>query len=244
MMDKLKEWAKGKPIGLVIMAQQLAVGTGACFEFLRLIKAGEKIGVLSCTRKDKEWVWLYRSHRKMQRSLIEYLRRFGKNGRLAAEIGELVFLERRSLKKMVQELRKRYEKMSTGERGRFVSQAQTRANRLYNMHLGDIEGDIKGEMDEEFNRKFKEALNEPEIKFYLRVWIPCWLLYGEYPPRLLRRGRLGNLSAIEKLIRLDTGVLNDREIGKYLHKAREEGKKATVDRIAEALRRGPKPKIT
>jgi hypothetical protein len=41
-MNKLKEWAKGKPVGLVIIAQQLAIGTEACFKVLKLIKAGER----------------------------------------------------------------------------------------------------------------------------------------------------------------------------------------------------------
>jgi hypothetical protein len=46
-MNKLAEWAKGKPLGLVIIAQQAAVGAESCFEFLKSIKAGEKIEVLS-----------------------------------------------------------------------------------------------------------------------------------------------------------------------------------------------------
>jgi hypothetical protein len=40
-MARVNEWAKGKPTGLVIMAEQLAVSGGACFRFLKSIKAGE-----------------------------------------------------------------------------------------------------------------------------------------------------------------------------------------------------------
>jgi hypothetical protein len=53
------------------------VSTEACFKFLKLIKAGEKIEGLSTMPKDKEWVSLYRNHRMIQRSAIESLRRFG-----------------------------------------------------------------------------------------------------------------------------------------------------------------------
>lgn len=42
-MDKLNEWAMGKPLGLVIIAQQAAVGAEARFEILKLIKTGERI---------------------------------------------------------------------------------------------------------------------------------------------------------------------------------------------------------
>jgi hypothetical protein len=72
----LNKWAKGKPLGLVMMAEQFAVSVGACFEFLRLIKAGEKIEAVSSVPKDKEWVWLYRNHRRIERSLLEGFKRF------------------------------------------------------------------------------------------------------------------------------------------------------------------------
>ena len=42
-MHNFGRWAKGKPVRLVIMAQQLAVGAEPCFEFLKLIKPGERI---------------------------------------------------------------------------------------------------------------------------------------------------------------------------------------------------------
>ncbi len=54
------------------------------------------------------------------------------------------------------------------ERRRFISEVQKEENRLYSLHLGDIGSDMSGKVDEEFNGKVKEALNEPEIHFYLR----------------------------------------------------------------------------
>jgi hypothetical protein len=53
-MQHLKEWARGKPLGLAIVGQQLAVSTEGCFEFLKLIKSGEKIETLSSIPKAKE----------------------------------------------------------------------------------------------------------------------------------------------------------------------------------------------
>jgi hypothetical protein len=105
-MNKLKKWGNGKPQLLVMVAQQLGVGAEACFEFLRMIKVGEKIEALLRIQKGKEWVSLYRNHRKMQTSLIKCLRGFGKSGKLAAEIGEALFLKRRTLKKELQEFGK------------------------------------------------------------------------------------------------------------------------------------------
>lgn len=41
-------------MGLVMSAQQLAVGAEPCFEFPKLIKAGERIEALSSIPKAKE----------------------------------------------------------------------------------------------------------------------------------------------------------------------------------------------
>ncbi len=41
-MNKLGEWAKGKLLGLIIIAQQAAVGAKVGFEFLKLIYGGER----------------------------------------------------------------------------------------------------------------------------------------------------------------------------------------------------------
>jgi hypothetical protein len=81
-MRKLNEWAKDKPLGLVMIAQQFAVGAEPCFQFLKLIKSGDRIEAFSSLPKAKEWVRLYRNHRQMERSVIECLRRFWKNGKL------------------------------------------------------------------------------------------------------------------------------------------------------------------
>ena len=51
------------------------------------------------------------------------------------------------------------------------------------MTLVNIEEDIKGEVDEEFAKKFRTQLSkESEMLFFIRVWAPCWLLYGQFPP--------------------------------------------------------------
>jgi hypothetical protein len=71
-----------------MMAQQLAIGAEPCFEFLKLIKSGDRIEVFSSLPTANEWVKLYRNHRQMQRSLIESLRGFGKNGKFGAEFAE------------------------------------------------------------------------------------------------------------------------------------------------------------
>ena len=42
-ISKLNVWYEGKPTGLSIIAQQIAVSAEACFEFLKLLKVGGRI---------------------------------------------------------------------------------------------------------------------------------------------------------------------------------------------------------
>jgi hypothetical protein len=44
--NKLGEWAKGKLLGLIMIAQQVAVGAKVGFEFLKLIYTGARIEAL------------------------------------------------------------------------------------------------------------------------------------------------------------------------------------------------------
>lgn len=243
-MKQLNEWAKGKPQGLVIMAQQFAVAAEPCFEFLKKIKLGDRIEAFSSLPKAKEWVRLYRNHRRMERSLIECLRGFGKNVGVWAEVIELIFLRRKTLRNVLENIKKQFEIMRPFERRRFISKGQKEASRVYSLHLADIESDINRNVDEKLNRRLKEALSEPEIKFFFKVWVPCWFLYGDYPPRLLRRARLGHLKPMEKIVRLDPSVVNDPKIAEYLHQARAKGKKKTLSVLTDALLKGPKAKIT
>ena len=126
-MRKLNEWAKGKPQGLVIMAQQFAVGAEPCFEFLKKIKSGDKTEAFSSLPKAKEWVRLYRNHRRMETSLIECLRGFGKNVEVWAEVIELIFPKRKTLRNVLEDIKKQFETMRLFERRRFTRKSRGRA---------------------------------------------------------------------------------------------------------------------
>jgi hypothetical protein len=47
-----------------------------------------------------------------------------------------------------------------------------------------------------------DPLGAAENQFFMRVWLPCWMLYGEHPPRLMRRARQGDMNALQDLLRL------------------------------------------
>lgn len=107
--------------------------------------------------------------------------------------------------------------------------------------LGEIEADTDpgGESDADFDG----FIASPAGQFYFRVWLPCWLLYREYPPRLLRRARLGDLDALDKLLRLDKSAVHDPVIAERVHQLTHSGTKRDRDLILEALRGKPKGRL-
>lgn len=88
--------------------------------------------------------------------------------------------------------------------------------------------------------KKTRILQSPPIIFFLRVIFPCFILYGESPVFLLRKARQGNMKALENLLSLDDSVLHDPKIAAILHKAKQEGNKARLQRITKAMISYPK----
>jgi len=58
-----------------------------------------------------------------------------------------------------------------------------------------------------------------EMQFFQRVWMPCLLLYGKYPQRMLRRARAGDRNALTDLLRLDKSVIFDKRIAEMTHRS-------------------------
>ena len=52
--------------------------------------------------------------------------------------------------------------------------------------------------------------------FTFRIFLPCWLHYYEYPTSLFRKARLGNLDALDKLLRIDKRVIADSKISRHI----------------------------
>jgi len=82
------------------------------------------------------------------------------------------------------------------------------------------------------------------VLFFIRVWIPCWLLYGNFPPNILRSARLGNIDALEKLIRLDGSIIHDPKIAEFLNREASKKNKSTYNFLIRSIGKKPKGKVT
>jgi hypothetical protein len=225
-LSKLNEWAKDKPYFLVMMAQQLAGGTETCFKVLKLVKAGERIEVLSCVPDVREWLKLYRNHRRILLSAVKMLKGLGGMAREGALVVERTLF------------------IPKNERRKILSEAEKKFDRVRDQQEAEINLAERGMTDQDFAKKMLEALKEPEIAFFFRVLIPCWFLYRANAQVLFKKARFGDREALENLLRLDPSVVSEPRIAEILHQARVRGKKGTFQSLAEALNRGPKGKVT
>lgn len=88
------------------------------------------------------------------------------------------------------------------------------------------------------------TLESPEGQYFLRVWWPCWFLYREYPPRLLRAARQGDIDALDRLLRLDKFIVGDPGIAKRLGEYLSTGTSGQRKQLTAALDGKPKKRLT
>jgi len=248
-MKALSNWSKNKPIGLVIIAQQIAVSAEPCSEFLKLLKVGERIEGYHKLPSSKEWLRFYRNHRIVYKYLIKAFKEFGEIAEIGVELAELIASNRKKRRqlgstKFNNKIKEELEKLDPNEMQQLVSEINNFWEYVYKLSLSDIKSEINDNYDDDFKKKFKDVLKDYEMLFFIQVWTPCWLLYGEFPSTLLRSARGGNIEALEKLIRLDSSVIHDKKIAEFLHQARIKESKTTYDLLIKAQLKGPKNKIT
>jgi len=244
-VNKLDEWAKDKPIFLAIFAQQIAFGAEPCLQALHALKSGEPFEGFTEMPHIDYWISLYKNHKKITEYLKNTFIDFGELSEIGIFLSDLFRMnriQRRILgsKKYNNKLRKELESLSQED----WDEIQEFWKMVYRISLNDIKSDMDGEYNEELSERIGKAFKDPEMIFYLRVWVPCWILYGKFPPTLLRSARLGNVDVLEKLIRLDGSVIHDKKIAEFLHQAQAKKNKSTYNLLVKAQLKGPKTKIT
>jgi hypothetical protein len=91
---------------------------------------------------------------------------------------------------------------------------------LNNGNISDSEHPVGILISEIFNSdtypKTENLTLSDEGFFSFRIFLPCWLHYFDTPTDLYRKARLGNLDALDKLLRIDKRVLADTRISRHI----------------------------
>lgn len=186
-----------------------------------------------------QWLPLYRSHRTLQSTIGAALRFSGDDtNQILDEFGALA---RATENEIREELAALDNKDLEDFLRLFVGVPFPPDDTTLRAMLEEPEAETQP--DDIDDQAFDALLGSPGGQFYFRVWVPCWILYREFPPRLLRHARSGDLDALDKLLRLDKSAVHDPRIAEHVHRITHTGPKRHRVQVLEALRGKPKGRL-
>jgi len=242
----IQEWAKDKNPIFASIALIIAVSAEDWLELFETVKAGKRIEGYIPLPPINEWLNLYRNHRRVRRCLMSTLRNDESMARLIDFYEHILHGHKKLRKTALKDFKKEIKKLSYEEKQKSIKNIQEVFQEHQKLIIKEVineECEEKNDLDEESKQKIRELVSQPAILCFLRVWAPCFMLYGTYPPYLLRKARRGDEEALEKLIRLDKSVIYDPKIREIIHQASVEKRKGKIDIITKALRASPKVKL-
>lgn len=232
-----------QPWLFVILAAEIAASPDTIRKLIRHTVYGESPPQSLTTRPStRDWVKMYRSHRSMLDDLatevgipsqpsashqLDELRAVSQLSRdeIAAEVNELSHEEQ-----------KNFLRLFAGTP--FPPDEITLRAMLEGLNS-------QNQLDDSNDESKFDALNvSPSGQYFFRVWWPCWFLYREYPPRLLRSARLGDIDALDRLLRLDKFIVGDPGIAKRLGEYLSTGTPSQRKQLTAALNGKPRKRLT
>ena len=237
-MLEIEKWANGKPPFVAALCLQTAFSAESMLEMLSYIKKQEAIEYFP-QPEPNEWLRLYRNHRHVQNVVFESMKEFGGFAERLSEV--FYFL---SSKKIDQETSKNKEQQVTLSEEQKAA-AQKYAQNFYSQAIEEIKSDLENEiLPEALKQKIKYNLINFEWLFYFTVTLPCFALYGFHPTKLYRKARLGDLDALDRLLRLDKTILSDSRISIQISQSWLKKDKLRLDAINRAIAGTPNFKLT
>ena len=239
-MLAVEKWAMGKPYFLGLLAPQMATTAQDLhlgFSDLKKRRLGEYQFPLPHL---PSWFQLYRTHKRHNQFLRILLSEFSPFGSFGVDASD-AFLEYSRRKKIGQD--PLLEKPTQSD----IEEATRALETIQVNSFKDLTSEFDGEpIDPEQKAEALSLIEEMDIEasFFILVAAPCWLLYRESATRLYRKARLGNIDALEKLLRLDALLIHDPAIGKQVQAFRFKNKFSTYQFLFDAVFKKPKNKLT
>lgn len=234
-MLAVQKWAQGKHPVIGMVAPFIASHADSLYELYSSFK-DRKINGLTTELPDlSTWYSLYRNHRRYFDCYGEFILSTSPLMQEFATFGN-----------EVQELREELKTASRIPTPEEASHIQTSSNKLKQTLFDELKADfdtppIAPEARDTGLDSFNTHMTE--IHFFFFVFTPCLIFYKTNPGRLYHRARLGDVKAIDALLRLDPFMLHDPAIGKRIQKIRLTGKRSTYTNLVEAPLKPIKAKI-
>ena len=241
-----EEWAKDKSHLVKTASLVFAISSENFLEFLELIKTGKRIEGYIDLPTVKEWLGLYRNHRQVYHGVTNIFRQLNDETAKLVDFYEDTFSGSNMLKHFTSsEWNNIVSDLTQEDNQELLDTTNTRFKELDDFIVNDAMKDEEEfeELSKDEKRRIHKLVRKPEMTFFIRVWAPCFLLYGEYPLSLLRKARRGDDDGLEKLLRLDKSVIDDPKIMAIFHKEAVSKKRGKITLITKALQNTPKAKL-
>lgn len=224
-MERLLQWGQDFPWMLTAVARQVVLAMPECHQLLTALRTGHGLNRLPPVPPINRWLPLYRHHGQVMNVLGEFLiprglwKRIGRNGEEVTPYRiwrELQAAGRKIARMSIEELRE--ELASAGQEG--INAGIQLSTALGHLAVFSDIDQVESDLDDRcfMPWRMQRLWKTPEMAFFLRVWFPCVLLYGESHTQLYARARRGCMRALEKLLRLDKSLIDDPKIAEIQHR--------------------------
>lgn len=229
-------WAQDKNSVIAFFAINYALIAREKCEALRHIKDRSVFGHHFPLPDFTSWFSMYQS----RKPLLAYKRFISRSSEITNKKIILMIAFRRSIRDIKRNPQK-YRNLTISSQE--LKEALEYWENLCSETFTEIREEIsKTPLDAAAQDKIKGALASDELSlgFYFLVYAPCLLLYEVSPATLYRKALQRDVTAIQKLLKLDPLILHDPAIGLQIQSVRLYGKANDYLDILNAITRQPK----
>ncbi|MCB9837748.1 MAG: hypothetical protein H6813_00275 [Phycisphaeraceae bacterium] len=233
----------GQPWLFVVQAVEIASSPDMVRDLLRYTVYGEiPPRPLPPRPSIEHWVAMYRSHRSMQNGIAAGL---GLPAELLASEGldELRAISRMSRDEVAADVAEFTREEQEEFLRLFIGVPFPPDDATLRTMIAELDAEDRSE-DPDEDLQFDELMASPAGQFFFRVWWPCWVLYHDYPPRLLRAARHGDMKALDRLLRLDKFAAGDPGVARVIGEIMSSGSANNKKQLSNALAGQPTVKLT
>lgn len=235
--------ADAQPLMFVYQAVQIASAPDQLHDLLRWMVYGQTPPrPLPPLPPSRQWLAMYRRRRVMQNGLALGL---GVPAEIPASdvLSAAGSVSRMTQEEIASEVAELTQEEIHGFLAAFVVVPFPPDDATLRAMLAEFEAEAEAEgADEE--AAMDEFMASPAAQYFFRAWWPCFVLYRDYPPRLLRAARNGDLDALDRLLRLDKYIVHDPRVARVIGDVMSAGSANDQKLIVNALKGRPKVRLT
>lgn len=236
---EIEKWAEGRPPFFVQFAVSLASNAADAAALVALVCDRHKVAdVFERPGKDKDlWLSFYRKHRVWADGVCVATDCVDDDGRPLIHFLDDMRGALREARKDPDAFIEEFKAELEGENGEELTHIFNDTRDAMGEWVQDTIEEAAAEEDDadlDFDG-FEEMVNEEAMQFMFRVWLPCALYHQIHPMLLYRKAKVGDLDALDALLRIDKMLLRDPAIMNHVVAAAYAKKRGPFVKLSNAI---------